>query len=194
LIPDALRAQGLTKRYGAREVVRNLDLRLDAGEVVGLLGPNGAGKTTSFNMIVGRGGQSLTEKWQADGTRTFLGIHSHGFPNLFIVSGPQGGGGSFNFTDAIEQHGGNARRITITSRVPMPGRLEVAVSDTGPGLDAEIADRVFDSFATTKADGMGLGLSICKSIIEAHEGEISIRQGPDRGTTFSLVLPTPPGT
>ncbi len=61
--------------------------------------------TSTFNMIVGRGGQSLSEKWRTEGTKTFLGIHSHGFPNLFIVSGPQGGGGSFNFTDAIEQHG-----------------------------------------------------------------------------------------
>ena len=60
--------------------------------------------TSTFNMIVGRNGQSLTEKWQTGGTRTFLGIHSHGYPNLFIISGPQGGGGSFNFTDAIEQH------------------------------------------------------------------------------------------
>ena len=46
----------------------------------------------------------MSEKWKSEGTRTFLGIHSHGFPNLFIVTGPQGGGGSFNFTDAIEQH------------------------------------------------------------------------------------------
>lgn len=60
--------------------------------------------TSTFNMIVGRSGQSLTEKWHSGGTRTFLGIHSHGFPNLFIISGPQGGGGSFNFTDAIEEH------------------------------------------------------------------------------------------
>jgi cyclohexanone monooxygenase len=60
--------------------------------------------TSTFNMIVGRDGRTLREKWQAGGTRTFLGLHSHGFPNLFIVTGPQGGGGSFNFTDAIEQH------------------------------------------------------------------------------------------
>lgn len=60
--------------------------------------------TSTFNMITGRDGQTLTEKWQRRGTRTFLGIHSQGFPNLFIISGPQGGGGSFNFTDAIEQH------------------------------------------------------------------------------------------
>ncbi len=61
--------------------------------------------TSTFNMVVGRGGRSLSDKWGSEGTKTFLGLHSHGFPNLFIVSGPQGGGGSFNFTDAIDQHG-----------------------------------------------------------------------------------------
>ena len=61
--------------------------------------------TSTFNMIKGRGGQTLSNKWQTGGTKTFLGMHSQGFPNLFIVSGPQGGGGSFNFTDAIDQHG-----------------------------------------------------------------------------------------
>jgi cation diffusion facilitator CzcD-associated flavoprotein CzcO len=60
--------------------------------------------TSTFNMITGRQGRTLKEKWQQEGTRTFLGLHSHGFPNLFIVSGPQGGGGSFNFTNAIEEH------------------------------------------------------------------------------------------
>ena len=61
--------------------------------------------TSTFNMITGRDGRTLKQKWEADGTRTFLGLHSNGFPNLFIISGPQGGGGSFNFTDAIEAHG-----------------------------------------------------------------------------------------
>jgi cyclohexanone monooxygenase len=61
--------------------------------------------TSTFNMIKGRGGRTLSEKWQTEGTRTFLGLHSHGFPNLFIMTGPQGGGGSFNFTDTIDEHG-----------------------------------------------------------------------------------------
>jgi cyclohexanone monooxygenase len=61
--------------------------------------------TSTFNMVVGRGGRSLSDKWQTDGTKTFLGLHSAGFPNLFIITGPQGGGGSFNFTDAIDAHG-----------------------------------------------------------------------------------------
>jgi cyclohexanone monooxygenase len=60
--------------------------------------------TSTFNMITGRGGCTLKQKWETEGTKTFLGLHSHGFPNLLIVSGPQGGGGSFNFTDAIDAH------------------------------------------------------------------------------------------
>src|SRR2546423_1700853 len=48
--------------------------------------------TSTFNMIIGREGRTLKQKWETEGTRTFLGLHSHGFPNLFIVSGPQGGG------------------------------------------------------------------------------------------------------
>jgi cyclohexanone monooxygenase len=61
--------------------------------------------TSTFNMITGRDGRTLKQKWESEGTRTFLGLHSAGFPNLFIISGPQGGGGSFNFTDAIDAHG-----------------------------------------------------------------------------------------
>ena len=60
--------------------------------------------TGSFNMIVGRDGRTLREKWRDEGVRTFLGIHSHGFPNLLIMSGPQGGGGQFNFTRGLESH------------------------------------------------------------------------------------------
>ena len=60
--------------------------------------------TGSFNMVTGRGGQTLRDKWQNEGVKTFLGIHNHGFPNLFIMSGPQGGGGQFNFIRGLESH------------------------------------------------------------------------------------------
>jgi len=60
--------------------------------------------TSTFNMITGENGQTLKEKWETEGTKTFLGLHSKGFPNLFIISGPQGGGGQFNFTRIIESH------------------------------------------------------------------------------------------
>ncbi|MEK9828698.1 MAG: NAD(P)/FAD-dependent oxidoreductase [Rhodospirillales bacterium] len=59
---------------------------------------------STFASIVGRGGRSLNEKWDTEGVKTFLGIHSEGFPNLFILSGPQGGGGQFNFIRGIESH------------------------------------------------------------------------------------------
>ena len=60
--------------------------------------------TSTFNMITGKNGKTLQQKWENEGTKTFLGLHSNGFPNLFIISGPQGGGGQFNFTRIIESH------------------------------------------------------------------------------------------
>ena len=58
----------------------------------------------TMGRVRGVGGRSIEQKWQAEGTRTFVGLHTEGFPNLFIIAGPQGTGGSFNFTDAIEEH------------------------------------------------------------------------------------------
>jgi cyclohexanone monooxygenase len=60
--------------------------------------------TSTFNMITGRDGRTLRDKWREEGVKTFLGLHTQGFPNLFIMSGPQGGGGQFNFTRGIEAH------------------------------------------------------------------------------------------
>ena len=81
--------------------------------------------TSTFNMITGRDGISLTEKWQSQGTKTFLGLHSNGFPNLFIISGPQGGGGSFNFTNAIEEHGDYVVWMLSTMRERDAGIVDV---------------------------------------------------------------------
>jgi cyclohexanone monooxygenase len=58
-----------------------------------------------FNTTVGRDGRAIKETWDTEGTKTFLGLHVKDFPNLFVVTGPQGGGGSFNFTDVIDAHG-----------------------------------------------------------------------------------------
>jgi cyclohexanone monooxygenase len=72
--------------------------------------------TSTFNMIVGPGGRTLSGKWAEEGTRTFLGLHTRGFPNLFIMTGPQGGGGSFNFTDTIDAHGDYVLWMLTTMR------------------------------------------------------------------------------
>jgi two-component system sensor kinase FixL len=66
---------------------------------------------------------------------------------------------------------------------------EVSVSDTGPGLAPEIQAQLFQPFQTTKAKGMGLGLSICRSIIDAHGGRLQAIPNPDRGVAFRFTLP-----
>ena len=61
--------------------------------------------TATFDMIKGCDGRTLKQTWDEDGTKTWLGMQTKGFPNMFVITGPQGGGGSFNFTDTIEDHG-----------------------------------------------------------------------------------------
>jgi signal transduction histidine kinase len=68
------------------------------------------------------------------------------------------------------------------------------VTDCGDGIPAENADRLFNAFFTTKSSGMGMGLSICHSIIEAHGGELWATENPPHGATFQFVLPVNAGT
>ena len=65
----------------------------------------------------------------------------------------------------------------------------VAVRDSGPGLDTETMDRLFEAFYTTKPGGMGMGLAICRSIIEAHGGRLWARTNEPRGAIFQFTLP-----
>jgi len=67
--------------------------------------------------------------------------------------------------------------------------IEVGITDTGPGISSELAMHLFEPFVSTKPDGMGLGLSICRSIIEAHDGEIWSVPNPAGGTIFRFTLP-----
>jgi signal transduction histidine kinase len=82
-----------------------------------------------------------------------------------------------------------ARNLTITSK-SYPGEgIHISVEDTGAGVDAANARRVFDSFFTTKAAGMGMRLSICGSIIGAHGGRIWLEPKEPQGATFRFTLP-----
>jgi len=94
-----------------------------------------------------------------------------------------------NSMEAMEKHGGNERRITVATRLDTADGIELTITDTGPGLMPEIAENIFKTFVTTKSEGMGIGLSICKSIVEAHGGELQTRQRPDGGAVFSFSLP-----
>ena len=95
-----------------------------------------------------------------------------------------------NSMEAIESHADDVRSIAIATLIDRPGRIKVTVTDSGPGLAPEIAEKIFDAFLSTKSEGMGIGLSICKSIVDAHGGELITKQKPGRGATFSFVLPT----
>ncbi len=80
------------------------------------------------------------------------------------------------------------RELLITTAAQAAGFIEVMIADTGLGIAADMRDRLFQAFATTKEDGMGLGLSICRTIVEAHGGRIWATAGPNGGTSFHFTL------
>ena len=93
--------------------------------------------------------------------------------------------------NAIEATQGQVRReIALSTIASAEGMLEVRVGDNGPGLSPDIQEKLFLPFNTTKPSGMGLGLSICRSIIEAHGGRIWASDAPGGGTVFHFTLPT----
>ena len=81
------------------------------------------------------------------------------------------------------------RELTITTRGDGTDQIEIMVKDTGPGLDEEVSGNMFKPFVTTKANGMGVGLSICKSIIDEHGGRLWHTPNPKGGVVFHFTLP-----
>jgi C4-dicarboxylate-specific signal transduction histidine kinase len=81
------------------------------------------------------------------------------------------------------------RILSVSSELTATGGMLMTVEDTGAGLDPAIADRIFDGFFTTKPNGMGMGLSICRSIIEAHGGQIWASPCAPHGAIFQFILP-----
>jgi signal transduction histidine kinase len=65
----------------------------------------------------------------------------------------------------------------------------IVVEDSGTGIEPEDAKRIFEAFFTTKAEGMGMGLSICRSIVASHGGRITVAKGMPHGSVFQLILP-----
>jgi len=98
------------------------------------------------------------------------------------------------FMNAYEAMSGEPegpRELVVRTRRG-PASVEFLVSDTGPGLSEETAERIFEPFFTTKPEGLGLGLSISRTIVRAHGGEIKAVRRADRGSTISVTLPIPP--
>ena len=98
-----------------------------------------------------------------------------------------------NALDATAQTTSGPRDVTIRVAPEKSGWIGVSVCDTGAGIDASVANRVFEPFVTTKSKGMGLGLLVTRSIVEAHGGRISFTPNPGGGTTFTFTLPVAQG-
>ena len=94
-----------------------------------------------------------------------------------------------NAVEAMSGPGDQPRNLLITTEKDEANGVRVAVRDSGPGLSPESLGRLFDAFYTTKASGMGMGLSICRSIVEAHGGRVWATPNEPRGAAFQFTLP-----
>jgi signal transduction histidine kinase len=94
-----------------------------------------------------------------------------------------------NSIEAMKEVTNSPRELLITSRPEASGTVLVAVRDVGTGLDPQSAEQVFEPFYTTKAEGMGMGLAICRLIIEAHGGRLWAGANEPRGAVFQFTVP-----
>ncbi len=94
-----------------------------------------------------------------------------------------------NGIEAMQPVEERPRELAIRTQQDETGQVLVMVSDCGVGIAAENADRLFDAFFTTKSSGMGMGLSICRSIVTAHGGRLSASDNTGPGATFQFTLP-----
>ena len=92
--------------------------------------------------------------------------------------------------NAVEAMGDSqSRQLTISTMRSADGMVEVSVADSGPGLPALVREKLFQPFVTTKPSGIGLGLSLCRDIVQAHGGRIWQADHPGGGTEFRFTLP-----
>lgn len=99
---------------------------------------------------------------------------------------------SINAIDAMGAVDDGARELTISTTMNEPGVVLVTVCDSGPGIPSADIERLFEPFYTTKASGMGMGLSICRSIVEAHGGRLWASANVPRGAIFQFTVPAHP--
>jgi signal transduction histidine kinase len=94
-----------------------------------------------------------------------------------------------NAIEAMSSVTDRPRELRISSATHNPAGVVVTVADSGAGIDSQNSERIFDAFFTTKSNGMGMGLSICRSIVEAHNGRLSVSRAQPYGSVFQVILP-----
>jgi C4-dicarboxylate-specific signal transduction histidine kinase len=97
---------------------------------------------------------------------------------------------TMNSVDAMENVTGRARQIVIRSSQFENQQILVEVQDSGVGVDPARIDGLFEAFVTTKSKGLGMGLSISRSIVEAHDGRLTMASDGETGTTVKITLPS----
>ena len=94
-----------------------------------------------------------------------------------------------NAADAMRTVTDRARVLRVKSQASKSSGVTIAVEDSGTGIEANDTERIFNAFFTTKSNGMGMGLAICRSIVEAHGGNLSVSANAPHGSIFYVVLP-----
>ena len=94
-----------------------------------------------------------------------------------------------NSVEAMKGITERTRELSVSSTLAEPSGVLIAIKDTGPGLDPAVADRMFQPFFTTKPDGLGMGLAICRSIVEAHGGRLWVSPREPHGADVRFTVP-----
>jgi signal transduction histidine kinase len=99
-----------------------------------------------------------------------------------------------NAIEAMQANKNDHRVLQVRSERHGDDKVTLSIEDSGPGIDPKRMENIFDAFVTTKSHGMGLGLALCRMIIERHSGELSALPAYPRGSIFRIALPISPAT
>jgi signal transduction histidine kinase len=99
-----------------------------------------------------------------------------------------------NAIEAMQADKKDQRVLQVSSARHGDDKIILSIEDSGPGIDPKHAENIFDAFVTTKSHGMGLGLALCRMIIDRHSGELSVLPADPRGSIFRIALPILPAT
>ena len=178
IVQDGMRASDIVD--GIRALIKKapsrkepLDINAAIREVIELTRGEAVKNGVSVRMDLARGGLPLIEGDRVQLQQVIL--------NLIM-----------NAVEAMSGVSGGARELLVSTRKAEPKGVLVAVRDSGPGLATETLERLFEAFYTTKPGGLGMGLSICRSIIAAHGGRLWASANVPRGATFEFTLPAHP--